>query len=95
MAATWLQICQLASLRSEGGGRHATGIGGRHHRNTHDREKRRKIFEQADDSLMEQVGIIPLYFGDKPYRWGSKRIAVFNSPILGFSKVEIGTLSLK
>ncbi len=62
---------------------------------TDDRTKRMVYFEQADDLLFDQMGIIPLFFGESPYRWVSGKLYPFLSPLLGYSKVRIENLKEK
>lgn len=62
---------------------------------TEDRTERQKLFEKADDILFEQMGIVPIYYGETPFRWMSKRLEPVAIPILGLSNLRMDTVREK
>ncbi|MBL6992013.1 MAG: hypothetical protein ISR65_19680 [Bacteriovoracaceae bacterium] len=57
--------------------------------------ERVKLFEKVDKLLMNQIGIIPLYHGDRPYRIVATDISGYKIPFLGYPYLKVMNLKKK
>lgn len=60
-----------------------------------DRAFRQRWFERVDDIVFDQVGTVPLFYGEFPYRWTSARLEPIAMPILGFANLRMDTVREK
>lgn len=54
--------------------------------------ERGKLYQKIDESLMEQLGIFPIYHGDRPTRHIPPNISGYELPIMGYPYLKIYNL---